>query len=113
MLVFIQPKCIKYQHEHDTNLVIAYFCVLFKMGMCCKFVEKIFAPNTVVEETHSNHDVDDGIGFGDFNEGTRRPSIVDHGRKQDAENDEVKDMEMDDSTPTTSPPGALVSFRLR
>ena len=104
MLVFIQPKCIKYQHEHDTNLVIAYFCVLFKMEKCCKFVEKRFFPTTLVESTHSDDDVDDGIGFGNFNEGTSRPRLVDHRRKQDAVNDEVKDMEMDDSTPTTSPP---------
>lgn len=31
MLVFIQPKCIKYQHTYPgTSLLGAYFCVLFK-----------------------------------------------------------------------------------
>ena len=56
MLVFIQPKCVKYQHTHPgTSLWEAYFCVIFKLDR--------FHAATRRAEHSSPHEDDEGIGF--------------------------------------------------
>jgi len=61
MIVFIQPKCIKYQTEHpDHSLVACYFYVIFSEQI--KFGQKFTGM-----ETTDAVDFDDGIGFETYN----------------------------------------------
>jgi len=61
MVVFIQPKCIKYQTEHpDCSLVACYFYVIFSEQI--KFGQRF----TGIERTDEIN-FDDGIGFETYN----------------------------------------------
>ena len=61
MVVFIQPKCIKYQTEHpDHSLVACYFYVIFSEQI--KFGQRFTGM-----ETTDAVDFDDGIGFETYN----------------------------------------------
>jgi len=61
MVVFIQPKCIKYQTEHpDRSLVACYFYVIFSQQI--KFGQRFNGIGRTDEI-----DFDDGIGFETYN----------------------------------------------
>ena len=56
MLVFIQPKCVKFQHTYPgTSLLGAYFCVIFKNDSFQSAIRR-------AERSSPHGDVDD-IGF--------------------------------------------------
>jgi len=75
MLVFLQPKCHKYQQEHrGISLAAAYFYVIFDVPIATHWVQRKMSliPGmanrfTPTEVPTSSIDVDDGIGFGDYN----------------------------------------------
>jgi len=61
MIVFIQPKCIKYQTEHPGySLVACYFYVIFSGQI------KLRQRSAGMERTHAAN-FDDGIGFETYN----------------------------------------------
>lgn len=129
MLVFVQPKCLKYQKDHPgTSLLTSYFRVLFKTERCRKTITRLTFYGNLSDE-------DDGIGFGNYNESSSRPKVIDRRSKdedtidrrrkdedrevdkqfpqklvkfeemkkdEDIEMDEMKSTEMEDTTPATS-----------
>jgi hypothetical protein len=69
MLVFVQPKCIKYQHTYPgTSLLGAYFCVLFKPDKFQAALRRLSSTNVdrpvspLSDEFNNNND-DEDIGF--------------------------------------------------
>ena len=74
MLVFILPKCIKYQKQHaGTSLLGAYFYTMFKVPIRVTRQCVILA-NTSTDNTNQNAPVqgriNDAISFRGYNEGT-------------------------------------------
>jgi hypothetical protein len=73
MLVFIQPKCIKYQHTYPgTSLLGAYFCVLFKSDKFHAALRRLSSttagdrpasPLSVEFNTTNNENDEEDIGF--------------------------------------------------
>jgi len=68
MMVFIQPKCIKYQKDHPgTCLVAAYYRTMFSIPI--KLVVGLWGSAEQTEPSnHTPADDDDDIGFGSYNE---------------------------------------------
>lgn len=73
MLVFIQPKCIKYQHTYPgTTLLGAYYCVLFKSDKFHTVLRRLSSTTQVADgrpisplsdEFDTNDDDDEDLGF--------------------------------------------------
>lgn len=70
MLVFIQPKCIKYQHTYPgTSLLGAYFCVLFKPDKFQAVLRRLSSTtgdrpvSPLSNEFDNTNDDDEDIGF--------------------------------------------------
>jgi hypothetical protein len=60
MLVFIQPKCVKYQHTYPgTSMLEAYVCVIFKLDKIQTTIRRF---SSTVDRSSPHEDVD-GIGF--------------------------------------------------
>jgi len=69
MLVFLQPKCQKYQKEHEgTGLFAAYAYVIFDFSGVMRRGRAFGSGFSV---TTVSTDVDDGIGFGQYNSKNR------------------------------------------
>jgi hypothetical protein len=73
MLVFIQPKCIKYQHTYPgTTLLGAYYCVLFKSDKFHTVLRRLSSTTQVADgrpisplsdEFDTNDNDEDDLGF--------------------------------------------------
>lgn len=86
MLVFIAPKCAKYQRQHPgTWLCTAYFCVIFEVDMlkeskCCVSLRRGKGEDPVDDDPDSEASVaeSDGIGFSNYNEDPRGEHVDRH-----------------------------------
>jgi len=74
MLVFILPKCVKYQKEHSgTILPVAYFYVMFRIPI--ESIAKLVTPTGGTDQDPDVAEViDDGIGLGRYNERVEAPA---------------------------------------
>jgi hypothetical protein len=72
MLVFIQPKCIKYQHTYPgTTLLGAYYCVLFKSDKFHTVLRRLSSTtqadgrpvSPLSDEFDTNDNDEDDLGF--------------------------------------------------
>lgn len=84
MLVFIAPKCAKYQRQHPgTWLCTAYVCVIFevdklKKSKCCVSLRRRKGEDPLDDDLESDGAEDDGIGFTDYNEDPRGEHVNRH-----------------------------------
>ena len=70
MVIFFRPKCLKYQKDNPgTILLVAYARVVIGTPAWVKAVMRMFSSlQTRTQNTKEDEDVDDGIGFGNYNE---------------------------------------------